>query len=131
MRIAVTYENGQVFQHFGHTERFKMYDVENGEVTLSAVVNTVGSGHGALPDVLKKAGVDTLLCGGLGGGAQRALREAGIRFYGGVTGEADQAVKAFLAGTLSYDPDVQCSHQGEHREEGENCHCGEDCDCRK
>lgn len=131
MRIAVTYENGQVFQHFGHTERFKMYDIKNGEVTLAAVVNTAGSGHGALADVLKKAGADTLLCGGLGGGAQRALREAGIRFYGGVTGEADQAVKAFLAGTLRYDPDIQCSHQGEHREEGENCHCGEDCDCHK
>ena len=27
MRIAVTYENGQIFQHFGHTEAFKIYDV--------------------------------------------------------------------------------------------------------
>ena len=34
MKIAVTYENGQVFQHFGHCASFKFYDVENGEIKL-------------------------------------------------------------------------------------------------
>ncbi len=35
MRVAVTYENGQIFQHFGHTETFKIYDVEEGKVLHS------------------------------------------------------------------------------------------------
>ncbi|MEA5059156.1 MAG: dinitrogenase iron-molybdenum cofactor biosynthesis protein [Clostridia bacterium] len=114
MRIAVTYENGQVFQHFGHTERFKIYDVENGAVQTATTVNTNGSGHGALADILKKVQVHTLICGGIGSGARRALDEAGIQVYGGVKGEADAAVEALLAGSLAYDPDACCSHQGAH-----------------
>ena len=87
MKIAVTFESGKVFQHFGHTERFKVYDVENGEVALATVVNTDGSAHGALADILKKNQVDALICGGIGGGARRALEEAGIGLYGGVSGD--------------------------------------------
>ncbi len=122
MRIAVAYENGKVFQHFGHTERFKVYDVQEGRIQGTAVVNTNGSGHGALADILKKGSVDTLICGGIGGGAKRALGEAGITLYGGVTGDADQAVAHLLAGTLAYDPEVACSHQGEHHEgHGQDC----------
>jgi len=113
MKIAVTYENGQIFQHFGHTENFKIYEVENNEIRTSSVVNTNGSGHGALADMLKITGVDTLICGGIGGGAQTALAEAGIKLYGGVSGDADKAVEALLAGKLDFDPDVMCSHHGE------------------
>ena len=97
MKIAVTYENGKVFQHFGHTQRFQVYDVENGAVVLKTLVNTNGSGHGALADILKKIQVDTLICGGIGDGAQRALGEAGIRLFGGVSGDADAAVAAVKA----------------------------------
>ena len=130
MRIAVTYENGQVFQHFGHTERFKVYDVENGKVAVATTVNTNGSGHGALADILKKIHVDTLICGGIGGGAKRALSEAGIGLYGGVTGDADHAVDALLAGKLSFDPEAACDHHGEHH--GGDCGehgCGEHAGC--
>ena len=89
MKIAVTYENGQVFQHFGHTAQFKLYDVENGTVASSQVVDTNGSGHGALAGFLKDRQVDALICGGIGGGAQMALAEAGIRLYAGCQGDAD------------------------------------------
>lgn len=116
MRIAVTYENGQVFQHFGHTERFKVYDVEDGKVKIATTVNTNGSGHGALADILKKISVDTLICGGIGGGAKTALAEAGIKFYGGVSGNADKAVEQLLAGKLEFDSDATCGHHGEHHE---------------
>ena len=71
MRIGVTYADGQIFQHFGHTEEFKIYDVEDGRVTASEVVSTNGSGHGALAGVLKTLKVDVLICGGIGGGAQK------------------------------------------------------------
>lgn len=113
MKIAVTYENGQIFQHFGHTETFKLYDVEDGKIVSSEVIGTNGSGHGALATLLSAAKVDVLICGGIGGGAQVALREAGIRLYGGVAGSADDAVAAFLADQLNYNPNVQCNHHGE------------------
>ena len=116
MKIGVTYENGQVFQHFGHTEQFKIYEVQEGRVASSKVEGAAGRGHGALADFLKDNQVDVLICGGIGGGAQAALREAGIKLYGGVSGEADAAVEALLNGNLSFEPDVQCSHHGEHHQ---------------
>ena len=68
MRIAVTYENGNVFQHFGHTEQFKVYEVENGKVVSSEIFGSNGSGHGALARLLNDKGIDVLICGGIGGG---------------------------------------------------------------
>lgn len=126
MRIAVTYENGEIFQHFGHTSQFKIYDVENGVITETQVIDTMGSGHGALAGFLVQNGVDALICGGIGGGAQSALAAAGIKLYGGVSGNADNAVKSLLDGSLLFNPDVKCSHH-EHGEHscGEH-HCGED-----
>ena len=121
MRIAVTYENGEVFQHFGHTEEFKVYDVQDGKVVASEVVNTNGQGHGALAGVLTALKADVLICGGIGGGAQMALAAAGIKLYGGVSGSADAAVEALLAGNLDYNPAVKCNHH----EHGEGHTCGE------
>ena len=126
MKIAVTFDNGNVFQHFGHTKQFKIYDVADGKVTGEQIVDTQGSGHGALAGMLSDWKVDTLICGGIGAGAQNALAEEGIRLYGGVSGSADEAVDRLLAGSLAYDPDVHCDHHGEghHHEDGR--HCGED-----
>lgn len=122
MKIAVTYENGQIFQHFGHTKAFKLYTVEDNKVVSSDVVDTNGSGHGALAGMLRILGVNTLICGGIGGGAKTALKDAGIALYGGVTGDADTAVEEFLAGTLIYNPDIKCSHHDdEHHGEGHIC----------
>lgn len=124
MRIAVPYENGQVFQHFGHTRQMKIYDAENGQVLSEQVADTTGSGHGALAGFLSGLKVDALICGGIGAGAQEALAQAGIKLYGGVAGAADDVVRAFLAGRLNYQPDVQCEHHEHHGcHEG---HCGED-----
>ena len=116
MRIAVTYENGEVFQHFGHSEQFKLYDAEDGKIVSEQVVDTNGSGHGALAGFLQAAKVDALICGGIGMGAQMALADAGIRLYAGVQGSADLAAKALAAGTLAYDPDAHCDHHGHHHD---------------
>lgn len=132
MRIAVTYEDGQIFQHFGHTEQFKIYDVVGGNITSSTVVDTNGSGHGALADLLKDLQVSILICGGIGGGAQMALAMANIQLYGGVSGDADKAVAAFLANELQYNPNVRCNHHEHEHGEGHTCgshgcgsgHCG-------
>lgn len=127
MRIAVTYEDGNIFQHFGHSEQFKLYDVEDGKIVNMQVVDTNGQGHGALAGFLTGAKVDVLICGGIGGGAQNALAQAGIQLYGGVVGSCDTAVEALLANNLGYNPNVQCSHHGQG--EGHSCgghSCGED-----
>ena len=123
MRIAVTYENGQIFQHFGHSEHFKLYDVEDGRIVAEQVVDTNGSGHGALAGFLRQAGTDALICGGIGGGAQAALAEAGIKLYGGCRGDADAAARALAAGKLVYNPNVRCDHHDHAHEGGEHL-CG-------
>ena len=95
MKIAVPYESGMVFQHFGHTAEFKFYEVENGQVTASEVVSTNGQGHGALVG------------------------------FGGISGPADAAVADYLAGKLRFDPNAHCDHHdhGEGHHCGEH-HCG-------
>lgn len=118
MKIAIPYENGQVFQHFGRTLQFKIYEVENGSILRSEILPTNGSGHGALAGFLRQHGVNTLICGGIGGGAQTALAETGIQLYGGVSGDADAAARALLAGKLIFDPDIACSCHGT----GHSCH---------
>lgn len=121
MKIAVTHETGNVFQHFGHTKQFKLYEIEEGEVKKISFLNTDGSGHGALSGLLKNNGVEVLICGGIGGGAQNALNEAGIKFFGGVSGSADMAVIAYLKDELSFDPNVHCDHHDHEHGEGHTC----------
>lgn len=120
MRIAVTYDNGNIFQHFGHTSQFKIYDIENEQIINEQILDTQGQGHGALATFLNEANADILICGGIGAGAQNALAQAGIKLFGGVMGNADEAVKAYLAGNLNYNANVQCNHHGH----GEGHSCG-------
>lgn len=123
MKIATTYENGQIFQHFGHSSQFKIYDVENGKVISSKVVDTNGSGHGALAGFLVSQNVNTLICGGIGGGAQTALKQAGIQLFGGVKGNSDEAVNLFLNNSLAFNPNVHCDHHDHEHGHGEHT-CG-------
>ncbi|MBR6789367.1 MAG: NifB/NifX family molybdenum-iron cluster-binding protein [Oscillospiraceae bacterium] len=133
MKVAVTYENGQVFQHFGHTRFFKVYEIKDAAIVSEAVLPTMGSGHGALAGFLSAFGVDALICGGIGGGARTALAEAGIALYPGASGSADEQVKALMEGRLAYDPDTVCSHHhGEHDCSDHDCgdhdhNCGGHC----
>lgn len=126
MKIAVTYENEEVFGHFGHTRQFKLYQVKDGKIISSEIIDTNGSGHGALAGLLKSLGADVLICGGIGQGARLALEEAGIRLFGGVFGSADKAVNDYIEGSLSYDPDARCDHHSKGHGEGHSC-SGHDC----
>jgi len=125
MRIAVTYENEQVFPHFGHTACFAIYDVQAGAVQNKQLLMTEGSGHGALAGMLQQNAVDVLICGGIGGGARAALQQAGIMLYPGVSGRADDAVQALLAQALQFDPDFVCNHHGHDHHHGEGHTCGD------
>ncbi|MBO7709110.1 MAG: NifB/NifX family molybdenum-iron cluster-binding protein, partial [Lachnospiraceae bacterium] len=119
MRIAVTYENGSVFQHFGRTEQFKVYDIEDGKAAASEVIGSDGIGHGALAGLLSERKIDVLICGGLGGGAQAALAQAGVEVISGASGDADEAVAAYLRGELE-NAGVTCDHH-----HGEEHACGD------
>ena len=114
MKIAVTYDNGRIFGHFGRTERFKVYEEENGVIKNSYILESNGVGHGALAGLLAGDGVDVLICGGIGAGAQAALAQAEIRLCGGVSGSADEAGAAFAGGRLDFDADVHCDHHEHH-----------------
>ncbi|MDO5292909.1 MAG: DUF134 domain-containing protein [bacterium] len=119
MRVAVTFDNGQIFQHFGKTEAFKIYDVEDKKIVNSQVVGTNGKGHGALAGFLTENKVDVVICGGIGGGAQDAMKQAGIKLYGGVSGDTDEAVNNLLEDKLVFDANVACSdHHHDHHHEG-------------
>ena len=119
MRVAVTYENGNVFGHFGKTEQFKLYDIEDGKVVNTQILDTNGEGCGALAGLLNVASVDALICGGIGGGAVYAIQEAGIKLYAGASGSTDAVVEALIAGNLDATGEANCSHH-EH-EEGSAC----------
>ncbi len=132
MRIAVTYDNGQVFQHFGHTETFKVYEVEDGKVLSSEIIGSEGQGHGALAALLAGRSIDVLICGGIGAGAQNALAQQGIELCAGASGDADEAVAAYLRGDL-VNTGANCDHHhGEDHacgsEEG-GCHGSEEGGC--
>lgn len=118
MKIAVTYDNGNIFQHFGRTESFKVYEVEDNKVVSSEVIDSNGVGHGALAGLLSDQSVDVLICGGIGGGAQAALAEAGVELCAGAEGDADQAVEAYLKGEL-ISTGANCDHH--HHEDGHSC----------
>ena len=125
-RIAVTYDNGEVFQHFGHTEMFKIYEVEDDNVVSSEVIESNGVGHGALAGLLSDNTIDALICGGIGGGAMAALEEAGIEVCAGAEGDTDAVVEAYLKGELT-STGVNCDHHGEGHtcgDHGEGHSCG-------
>ena len=126
MKIAATYDNGNIFQHFGKTETFKVYEVEDNKVVSSEVIGSNGTGHGALAGLLAAQGISVLICGGIGGGAQTALAEAGIEVCSGAQGNTDEAVEAYLKGELT-SAGTTCNHH--HHEEGHSCgdSCGDSC----
>lgn len=121
MKIAATYDNGNIFQHFGKTEFFKVYEVEDNKVVSSEVISSNGTGHGALAGLLADQGISVLICGGIGGGAQAALAEAGVELCSGAQGDVDAAVDAYLKGEL-VSTGVNCDHH--HHEDGHSCGAG-------
>ena len=123
MKIAVAYEDGTVFQHFGHTEQFKVYEIADGKAVSSGLLSAAGTGHEALAGFLKERGIDVLICGGIGSGAEAALRQQGIELFAGASGDADEAVAAYLRGEL-VNTGVNCDHHDE-----ENACGGDDEDC--
>ncbi len=124
MKVAVTYEEGEVFQHFGRTEQFKIYDVENGGISSSSVIGNNGNSHGGLINVLLENHVNALICGGIGNGAKEMITANGISLYPGVSGNADKCVEMLASGNLSFNPDVECHEHGHEEGHEHTCECG-------
>lgn len=133
MLVAVTYENGVVFQHFGHSPAFAVYEVEGSEIKTKKILDTNGAGHGALAAFLENNKVTVLICGGIGGGAKQALEARGIKLLSGVSGNADDVVAAFLKGDLNASLNANCNHHSHadgsscrdhHSSSGSSCRCG-------
>lgn len=120
MRIAVTYDNGMIFQHFGRTETFKVYEIEDNQIISTEIIGSNGVGHGALAGLLSGRRIDVLICGGIGGGAQNALANQGIILCSGASGDADVAVEAYLRGELA-SAGATC----DHHDHGDGHECGD------
>ena len=125
MKIAVTYENGEVFQHFGHCPQFKIFEVKGDSIVNEEIVDAGGSGHGALAAFLSELDVNAVICGGIGGGAQAALAQEGILVFGGVQGKVDDVMQDLMRDELDYNPAVHCDHHDAHH--GEDHVCGSGC----
>ena len=126
MIVAVTYENGKVFQHFGHTKQLKIYDIEDNNIKQERIIEVNENGHGALVELLSNNEVQILICGGIGSGAKEGLEKANIKFYGGVLGDADNVVKNLLNKKLKYNENAHCEYH-EYNEHSCNEHkCNED-----
>ena len=121
MKIAVTCEKEEIFQHFGHTPEFAIFEIADGAVVSEKRLSTGGSGHGALAALLALESVDVLICGGIGGGAVNALTNAGIQVVGGASGNVKEVAGAFAAGNLEVRADFHCNH---HHDHGEGHSCG-------
>ena len=124
MKLAVTYEDGKVFQHFGQTKQFKVYTIEDNKIVSSEIMNTRGDEHCGLGGLLQTWGISTLICGGLGGGAKIAIAKAGIALYPGVSGDADAAAEAFVNGDLNFNPNAQCEGHGSEHHHHHEGGCG-------
>ena len=130
MKIAVSYEDGNIFQHFGHSKMFKIYEIDGQNIVDTKIIEAQGSGHSALATMLDDINVDALICGGIGNGAMEALVQMGIEVCSGVSGDADEAVAEYLNGSLE-SQGVNCDHHN-NGEEHSCGHCGsdeEDCGC--
>lgn len=112
MKFAVTYDNGQVFQHFGQTRQFKVYDSDGS----TSILDSGSYSHGSLAELLSMNGISALICGGIGDGARNMLINRGIKVYPGMSGDADAAAKAFMDGKLSDGMKSTCDHD-------HDCHC--------
>lgn len=127
MLIAVTTENGNVFQHFGHCKNFTLFETEGEKIKNKTMIDVGEEGHSALATLLGNHNVDVLICGGIGGGARVALAQNGVEVIPGTAGSVDEVTAAYLKGDLKFDADFVCTAHGHghgHDHGGEHS-CGQ------
>ncbi|MDD5936306.1 MAG: NifB/NifX family molybdenum-iron cluster-binding protein [Clostridiales bacterium] len=110
MRVAVSYDNGNIFNHVGDAKEFKIYDIEDGKIVSTEVLKSSGSGRAMVVDFVSTHFCDVLICNEICSGAKGAVNEAGTKVYGAVTGNADDAVEKLIQNQLEDGDTVICHH---------------------
>jgi predicted Fe-Mo cluster-binding NifX family protein len=116
MKVAITYENGKVFEHFGQTENFIFYEVKDNKVVSEEIKNTNGLSHAELIGFLKDNKTDVLICGNLGGHAINLLKDNNIDIYAGNSGDTKDLINLFVKKELKKINLDEVEHNCE-------CHC--------
>lgn len=138
MKVAVAYDNGEIYGHFGHCPQFAFYEYGEYvyECTKTLVDTSDRSGHEAMAKLMQEQGVDAVLCGQMGGEAKALLLSMGIVPIVGYTGHADTAADLLVTGQLPLSPGEDagtCGGCGGSCGGGcstENgCNCGGSCGC--
>ena len=120
MKVAVSYRDGEIYEHFGHAETFAIYDFDlnNMDNSTKKLIDVRDlSGHEAMVERMRAEGVDAVLCGNMGAAAKAQLLSCGIVPVIGYCGDADTAAELLILGRLPVAPgDGDCG-----------CGCGGDC----
>lgn len=125
LKIAVTTdEKGNVFEHFGHCNKFTIYEVEDSKLKNKEELTEIGSGHVEVANKMKELGVQVVICGGIGSSAMEMLMDYGILVVPGMQGDIDVAVASYLDGTSMTSTEANCSHHEEKHSEEAGCGCG-------
>ena len=118
LRIAVATDNGMVTGHFGHCQEFMLFDTQNETIQNTETIANPGHKPGFLPNFLADRGVNTIISGGMGGGAVDIFNSRDVEVIVGAQGDARAAVEAYLKGELESTGSV--CHEHQHYD-----HCGE------
>ena len=139
MKVAVAYDNGEIYGHFGHCDMFAIYEYGEyvHECTKTLVETADRQGHQAMADLMREQGVDAVICGNMGGEGKALLLSYGIVPVVGYSGDADTAADLLVTGQLPINPGAgNCSCSGSCHcgsDDGEGCSCGSDgsegCSC--
>ncbi len=121
MKLAIAYENGAVFQHFGKTAEFIMFDIQDGKIAGEEILDCNGVSHCALIDLLAEQGVDELIVGGMGAHAVEKCAANNITPHLGVQGDVRQVAQQLIEGTLEATGSV-CSEEHSHHHGDHECH---------
>ncbi len=124
MKVAIAYENGEIYPHFGHCNTFALYNYY-GETTAECekvlLDSSACQGHSAMAELMRRNGVDAVMAGNMGSEARAALLSMGIVPVVGYSGHADTAADLLVTGQL---PPLE----GEYGGCGGGCgSCGGDC----
>ncbi|WP_334308253.1 NifB/NifX family molybdenum-iron cluster-binding protein [Anaerocolumna sp.] len=121
-RIAVaTDENHNVFQHFGKTQAFTIYELEGKDLKSKNTLSSNGAGHSELVTLLSENNIDVVICGGVGLHAMEGLMEAGMLVIPGAQGDVDVVTASYLDGSLQASEGPTCDHH-DHENENHVCH---------
>ena len=108
MLVAITYENGEVFMHYGKTRQFIIFELDNNEIKSERIIDCGEYSHHTLADLLKLNNVDVVICGGCGVHAIESLEAKNIKVYNGACGDVHNVINEYINGKLKFNGATMC-----------------------